>query len=155
GCRCRARVPNRAARRREAPSRLPNVQRHRSAVRLACTCVDDLEIRIVDEAADGDVHELEAAVIEFNMTTTGYRDGRSLSCFLRDASGQLFAGIDGFTWGGYARVESLWVDEPRRGDGLGSRLLLAAEAEAARRGCRSMTLDTHEFQAPDFYARLG
>jgi GNAT superfamily N-acetyltransferase len=117
--------------------------------------VDEVEIRIVDVVADADVRELEDAVSEFNMATTGYRDGRSLSCFLRDNVGRLYAGIDGFTWGGYAHVEYLWVDEARRGDGLGSRLLRAAEAEATRRGCRSITLDTHEFQAPAFYARLG
>jgi len=124
-------------------------------VRVACAVVDEVEIRIVDVAAETDVQELEGAVSEFNMATTGYRDGRSLSCFLRDAAGRLYAGIDGFTWGGYAHVEYLWVDEARRGDGLGSHLLRAAEAEATRRGCRSITLDTHEFQAPAFYARLG
>ena len=124
-------------------------------MRVACTAVDEQEIRIVDTVADADARELEEAVIEFNVATTGYRDGRSLSCFLRDGSGRLYAGIDGFTWGGYAHVEYLWVDEARRGDGLGSRLLRAAEAEARQRGCRSITLDTHEFQAPAFYVRLG
>ncbi len=111
-------------------------------------------IEIADTASDGDIAELRNKIHEFNFATTGLHDGRSLSCFLRDGSGNLYAGIDGFTWGGYARIDYLWVDESRRGHGLGRALLMAAEAEAARRGCATIVLDTHSFQAPEFYRRL-
>jgi GNAT superfamily N-acetyltransferase len=115
----------------------------------------DWDIVIRDTASDADAAELRDAIHEFNFVTTGYRDGRSLSCFLRDAGGALVAGIDGFTWGGYARVDYLWVAESLRGQGVGSRLLHAAEQEARRRGCGTITLDTHSFQAPDFYPARG
>jgi adenylate cyclase len=114
----------------------------------------DRDIEISDRVSDADIAELRAALNEYNFATTGYRDGRSLSCFLRD-DGALVAGIDGFTWGGYARIDLLWVDEPRRGQGLGRALLAAAEAEARRRGCKVIVLDTHSFQAPDLYPALG
>ena len=110
---------------------------------------------MVDEASPADRAELEERIHAFNMDRTGYRDGRDLSCFLRDDEGALLAGIDGFTWGGFAHVHSLWVDESVRGEALGSRLLAAAEEEARARGCASIVLSSHEFQAPDFYARFG
>jgi GNAT superfamily N-acetyltransferase len=113
------------------------------------------EVVISDSAADEDSAALRDALHEFNYEATGYRDGRALSCFLRDGSGLLVAGVDGFTWGGYARVEYLWVEASRRGSGIGTRLLAAAELEARRRGCAKVVLDTHSFQAPEWYRSLG
>jgi GNAT superfamily N-acetyltransferase len=114
-----------------------------------------MEIRILDTAAAADRAELEERIHAFNVEQTGYRDGRDLCCFVRDDRGRLVAGVDGFTWGGYARIDGLWVDEALRGGGLGRRLLEAAEAEALRRGCATIVLDTHEFQAPWLYERFG
>ena len=115
----------------------------------------DIDITIADVASEHDSHELRDALHEFNFAVTGYRDGKSLSCFLRDEHGALIAGIDGFTWGGYAWIDILWVDASLRGQGIGRRLLEAAEAEARARGCRTIALQTHGFQAPDFYPRFG
>ena len=116
--------------------------------------MNDWDVVICDTAAEADSVALREAIHEFNFAATGYRDGRALSCFVRD-DGELLAGIDGFTWGGYARVDYLWVVDRLRGQGLGSRLLAAAEAEARRRGCATIVLDTHSFQAPDLYRSRG
>ena len=102
-----------------------------------------------------DIDRLVEALTAFNYETTGFRDGRYLTAFVRDESGAVVAGLSGFTWGGYAKVEYLWIEAPYRRAGLGRRLLDAAEAEARARGCSLVVLDTHDFQAPDFYAKLG
>ncbi len=52
-------------------------------------------------------------------------------------------------------VDQIWVDETVRGEGLGRRIMEAAEAEAILRGCTRVMLDTFSFQAPEFYEKLG
>ena len=94
-------------------------------------------------------------VYEFNAKATGYFDGRLLGGRLRDERGAVVGAFNGHTWGGCCVIAHLWVDEARRGRGLGRELLRAAEAEATRRGCAQVVLSTHSFQAPGFYARLG
>jgi GNAT superfamily N-acetyltransferase len=113
------------------------------------------DVRMTDEVDEAGVAELRDAVNAFNFETTGYFDGRSLGCLVRDDHGDLIAGLDGFTWGGYGMIEWLWVRDDHRHAQLGSRLVVAAEQEAAARECRVMRVNTHTFQAPDFYARLG
>jgi ribosomal protein S18 acetylase RimI-like enzyme len=113
------------------------------------------DLRITDAVDEVAVAELRERVIAYNLAVTGLPDGRSLGCFVRDADGELIAGLDGFSWGGYTKIEWLWVREDHRGGGLGSQIIRAAEAEAARRGCAVVRVDSHTFQAPGFYERLG
>ncbi|MGD9704334.1 MAG: GNAT family N-acetyltransferase [Acidimicrobiia bacterium] len=115
--------------------------------------MDDVEI--TDQHDDEVVAFLRDRIIAFNAATTGFDDGRSLTGLVKDEAGEIVAGLDGFTWGGYAKVEWLWVSEEHRGEGLGRRLMEAAEREAASRGCHLVRVDTHTFQAPGFYEKLG
>ena len=102
-----------------------------------------------------DLDGLKDAIDAFNCETTGFHDARHLATFVRDERGELVAGLSGFTWGGYAKIEYLWIAASHRRAGLGRRLVTAAEDEARTRGCDVVVLDTHDFQAPGFYAKLG
>lgn len=113
------------------------------------------EFPIEDEPRREDVALLDERLYEFNAAATGIDDGRWLAIFVRDDAGTIMAGMHGWTWGGTGFVQAIWVHEKLRGHGLGSRVLEAAEAEAARRGCHQMHLDTHGYQAPEFYRRHG
>jgi GNAT superfamily N-acetyltransferase len=112
-------------------------------------------LEIEEEPAAADVAFLEDRINEFNFAATGIHDGRLLASFVRGERGEIQAGIFGWTWGDCCEIRFLWVAGSERGRGHGSRLLLAAEEEAAARGCTQVVLATHSFQAPDFYARFG
>jgi GNAT superfamily N-acetyltransferase len=113
------------------------------------------ELVVTAEPTPAEVQYLEDRIYEFNSGVTGISDGEWLSIFMRDEEGRIVAGIAGNTWGGCAEIRQFWVEEARRTQGLGTRLLEAAEQEARRRGCRQMVLMTFSFQAPAFYARHG
>ena len=113
------------------------------------------ELLISTEPTPDDVQFVEDRLYEFNSGATGITDGEWLAIFARDEDHRIVAGICGNTWGGWAEIRQVWVEEARRKQGLGTRLLGAAEREARRRGCRQMLLMTFSFQAPAFYARHG
>jgi GNAT superfamily N-acetyltransferase len=97
---------------------------------------------------------LDAEVRRETVAACGHGDDVELAVLARDG-GAVRAGVYGWTWGGCCELESLWVEPSLRGQGLGSRLLAAAEAAALERGCRQVVLFTYELQAPGFYERRG
>jgi len=108
---------------------------------------------------DGEVEDLNGFLDErlsaFNVAATGIGDAAPLHAEVRDEAGAIVGAVSGHTWGGCCKIAMLWVHEDRRRLGIGRTLMTAAEAEAVRRGCGLVTLSTHTFQAPEFYARLG
>ena len=110
---------------------------------------------VEDHCASADRDFLSDRINEFNVEATGIKDGRELAIIVRDDQSSIIAGLYGWTWGGFCEIETLWVDARYRGRGLGTNLLLAAEREARARGARHVALDTHSFQAPDFYIAKG
>ncbi len=78
-----------------------------------------------------------------------------LRIVLRDAAGAIQGGLLGMTTWRWLWVRNLAIAPGLRGQDIGSRLLAAAEAEAARRGCVGVRLDTYSFQARGFYVKRG
>jgi ribosomal protein S18 acetylase RimI-like enzyme len=103
------------------------------------------------EDIDGVLDRIDA----WNMAVTGIHDFHQVAIFLRDDAGANRGGVTGGVWAGWLHIVALWVDEDLRGRGFGRRLVEAAEAEALAAGAHSAFLETHAFQAPGLYRRLG
>ena len=92
----------------------------------------------------------------YNEQQSGKNDRRSLSVIIRDPRTQEpLGGITGRTNLGLMFIDVFYLPETCRGQGLGSKLLAAAENEARRRSCMAGVLYTISFQAPGFYERHG
>jgi GNAT superfamily N-acetyltransferase len=110
---------------------------------------------VEDQPAPGDLRFLEDQIIQHNYAQTGADDGRALAIFLRGDPDEIIAGLSGYTWAGMCEIEFLWVRPDLQDQGLGRRLLHAAEQEARQRGCSIIILGSYSFQAPDFYRKNG
>lgn len=56
---------------------------------------------------------------------------------------------------GQLHIKYLFVDEASRGRGLGTQLMLHALKYGRGRGCDFAFIETMNFQAPEFYQKLG
>ncbi len=112
-------------------------------------------LSVEDAPSDDDVATVRRSLTDFNTPHAGEEHYRPLAVFLRDDIGTVVAGLSGMTFWDWLFVDLLWVREDLRGRGFGGQLMEAAEAEARRRGCIGIFLDTHDFQAPAFYLKRG
>lgn len=121
-----------------------------SAPKLPTLLLED-----VSQAAEDPFAALNGILSSFNERTVGPANHLPLWLFARDPEGRVQGGLRGRTYWGWCAVDVLAVAEPYRRKGIGSALLSKAEAVAQERGCVGIYLDTVDFQAPEFYRRLG
>ena len=112
------------------------------------------EFRVEDHPDPADIEVLETQIRREASAAMGLGDEAELAIFVRDA-GRVVAGISGWTWGDCCELQSLWVAPGLRGRGLATRLIAAAEAEAAARGCSQTVHFTYAFQARALYDAMA
>jgi GNAT superfamily N-acetyltransferase len=106
----------------------------------------------VDEAAEKAISD---GLTAFNESLTPGANWRALSIYARDEFGVVRGGLTGSSYYDWLFVKWLWVAEPFRRQGFGSKLLNRAEEVARERKVGAVYLDTFTFQAPGFYEKHG
>jgi ribosomal protein S18 acetylase RimI-like enzyme len=113
-----------------------------------------MRVEFTDTPDERDEAFIIAQTRAYNAAFTD-EDVRSLCVFIRDDEERVIGGVTAKTYWEYLEIQFLWVHEDHRDGGLGSKLIVAAEAEAWSRGCKHAFLDTLSFQALGFYRKLG
>jgi GNAT superfamily N-acetyltransferase len=117
--------------------------------------IDSLKISFEKKSERADREFLADNIDKFNCSRVGYDDYKPLNHFLRDENGVIVGGLLAETLWQWLHIDILWLEEKYRNQGLGRKLMLAAEQKAIERGCQFAFLDTWEFQAKEFYLKLG
>ena len=115
----------------------------------------DLHISVEADPSKEIARRLFDALFHANAERTGDGKTERVCVVARDADGTLVGGIVGEVYWGWLNVLVLWVAPMLRRQGLGSRLLSRAEAEAVAKGCHGVYLDTFTFQDHGLYLRAG
>ncbi|MFA5792505.1 MAG: GNAT family N-acetyltransferase [Candidatus Gracilibacteria bacterium] len=102
-----------------------------------------------------DVEFIKDNLKKYNQKFTGPDNHQELAVFLKDENDQIKGGLTGGTYWDWLYIDALWIDESMRHKGYGKQLLELAENEAKARGCNNAHLDTHDFQALNFYQKNG
>ncbi len=112
-------------------------------------------IEIDDAPEPADLRILNEGLTGHAFAQAGATPPQPLAVYLHDDGGRIVGGLSGRTWDGVLDISILWVHEDFRGEGYGRQLLAVAEAEGIARGCELAELRTFDYQAPEFYKRVG
>ena len=111
----------------------------------------------IDDKADASTlpAEVRQGIREADPRDVGHRDWQPITIALRHSEGVVVGGLYGATMWSWLMIDGLWVSAELRGQGLGHKLLLAAEEIAITRSCTGSWLGTFDFQARGFYEKHG
>jgi len=114
---------------------------------------------IIRESSDSEVDLIIDRLVDYNLSKVPIKQEEPFSWINRiieDNNGHIIAGILSkmYCWN-CLYIDSLWVEEGYRKEGLGSKLLMEVEKIAKEKGCYLIHLDTFDFHAKDFYIRYG
>lgn len=115
----------------------------------------NMNFEITDNIEENDKTTIYEGLLAYNLERLEDKSPKDLGVYVRDAKGNVIAGLIGNTHGNWLSVKFLWVSESLRGKNIGSEILQQAEKTAKERGCKYAFLDTFSFQAPMFYQKHG
>jgi GNAT superfamily N-acetyltransferase len=114
-----------------------------------------MKILVEKNAKKKDLEVIKNGLKKYNKQFSEEDKHEGLSIFIKDENNEIKGGLIGGTYWNWLYIDALWLSEELRHKGYGKQLLKKAEEEAIKRGSTHAHLDTHDFQAVEFYKKNG
>jgi ribosomal protein S18 acetylase RimI-like enzyme len=114
--------------------------------------MEDLTFKFIENPTQD---ELDFLTEKINQETPERGWACPFAIFAYTIENRIIAGCDGAIIYGVIHTDQLWVDPEFRGQGLGEKILQKVHHFGKEKGCSHATVLTMDFQAPDFYKKLG
>lgn len=115
-------------------------------------------MRIIQESNEEVSQYIRERLIAYNaeQLPAEVKSKKETAAFtVRDEAGRIVGGVTCTLFWQHMHIDFLWVEETKRKEGLGAKLLAEAENFAKQKGARLIKLDSFSFQAPRFYEKHG
>lgn len=98
---------------------------------------------------------IKKGLLAFNHPFLGEWRDQTFTIYAENEDADIVGGICGSYANDYMKIEWVWIDEQYRGQGLGRKIFNQLHDLALAKNCKYIDLETLEFQAKDFYEKLG
>ncbi len=115
----------------------------------------NLRIELSQDPTEEQRTAILAPLRAYNVAKAGPSAMETIALLVRDEHDAILGGLWGHTFYRWMFIDLLAVPEQGRGQGIGSKLMQMAEATARDKECVGIWLDTFDFQAPEFYQKMG
>jgi GNAT superfamily N-acetyltransferase len=114
-----------------------------------------LRIELSQNPTNEDREAILTPLRAYNAAKAGESNSQPVALLVRDDKDEILGGLYGRVFYQWLFIELLSVPEQARGQGIGTKLMQMAEDLAREKECIGIWLDTFDFQAPEFYRKLG
>lgn len=108
-----------------------------------------MEIKRGNKIIEKEIHN---KLIEYNKDYAQYIE--EISYYIEE-DGKNIGGVVATALGKTLEIDFLFLDKEYRGKGYAKKIMLKLEEEAKKMDIIKIILNTYEFQAPEFYEKLG
>lgn len=116
------------------------------------------ELRVVSDKAptEQDLEFLSKGIDKDTFNKVGIeKSEENIALFIKDERNKIYGGLRINLYLGCTYIHDLFVAEIIRNRGFATRLIHRAEEVAKENNCSFLALHTHEWQAREFYEKLG
>lgn len=114
-----------------------------------------MKIEVIENPDQILIDFLSKQIADFNWQHWEVSERLPLAIQIKNDVGNVIAGAAARSFGDWLLLDTLWVSQELRGQGVGRQILEKVEEVGKARGCTQCLLDTLDFQAKPFYEKYG